>query len=133
MFPWLWIFAPQVRWPLSGPVAQDLSTDAFFQGIPPGAGVPEIEKQAFELASYGKQLGWLTDVLLDAIGADALPSAAARDALANLRALRDKIERIKERHRGDRVDAAIALLDRIQADDPDALRRLLRRYPRDGV
>jgi hypothetical protein len=133
MFPWLWIFAPQVRWPLSGGVAQDLSTEAFFQGIRPGAGVPAIEKQAFEQASYGKQLGWLTDVLLDAIRADALPSAAAREAFANLRALRDKIDRIKDQHRGDRVEAAIALLDRIQADDPDTLRRLLQRYPRAGA
>ena len=61
MFPWLWIFAPTTYWPLSGAVSQDLTPEAFFRGIRPGAGVPGIEKQVFEQASYGKQLGWLID------------------------------------------------------------------------
>jgi hypothetical protein len=50
MFPWLWINATKVRFPLSGAVEQDLSTDTFFAGIKPGAGVPGIEKRVFEQA-----------------------------------------------------------------------------------
>ena len=110
MFPWLWIFALQTYWPLSGAVSQDLATDAFFRGIRPGAGVPAIERQVFEQALHGKQLGWLSDVVIEAIDANALRSAGAREALASLRTLHGRVERIKIEHRQDRADAAIALL-----------------------
>jgi hypothetical protein len=46
MFPWLWVYAPQISWPLSGAVTQDLTPDAFFRGIKPGAGVPAIEERS---------------------------------------------------------------------------------------
>ena len=128
MFPWLWIFAPAIRFPWSGAVAQDFTLDAFFRGIRPGAGVPAIEQQVFEQASYGKQLGWLIDVLVDAIDPNALRVPEAQKALASLNALRLKAERIKADHREDLADAAIALLDRIQEDSPDELRRVLLRY-----
>jgi len=127
MFPWLWINATDLRFPLSGEVDQDLS-ETFFNGIKPGAGVPGIEKQVFDQASYGKQLGWLTDVLVEAISARAMKSAEGRESLAKLKDLHSKIGRIKKDHRQDRFDAATALLDRMQADSPDELRRLLRRY-----
>jgi hypothetical protein len=128
MFPWLWIFAPTTYWPLSGAVSQDLTPEAFFRGIRPGAGVPGIEKQVFEQASYGKQLGWLIDVMVDAIGPDELRSAEARGSLASLAKLQAKIERIKSEHRQDRAEAAIALLDQIEADSPEELKRVLLRY-----
>ena len=48
MFPWLWLYAPQISWPLSGAVTEAISTDAFFRGIKPGAGVPAVEQQVFE-------------------------------------------------------------------------------------
>ena len=128
MFPWLWLYAPQISWPLSGAVTEAISTDAFFRGIKPGAGVPAVEQQVFEQASYGKQLGWLTDVLIEATDAKALQSAAAKASLADLKNLHDKVERIKSQHRQDRADAAIALLDQIAADSPEELGRLLLRY-----
>ena len=128
MFPWLWLYAPQISWPLSGAVTEAVSTDAFFRGIKPGAGVPAIEQQVFEQASYGKQLGWLTDVLVEAIDVKSLQSAGAKASLADLKNLHDKVERIKSQHRQDRVGAAIALLDQISADSPEELGRLLLRY-----
>jgi hypothetical protein len=128
MFPWLWIYAPQIAWPLSGAVTEQLSTDAFFRGIKPGAGVPAIEQQVFEQASYGKQLGWLMDLLVEAIDPATLRSPKAQAALASLKKLRAKVERIKNECRQDRTDAAIALLDKIQADSPEELERLLLRY-----
>src|SRR5450432_877025 len=114
MFPWFWIYAPQISWPLSGAVTEQLSTDAFFRGIKPGAGVPAIEQQVFEQASYGKQLGWLMDVLVEAIDAGTLRSPEAQASLASLKELQAKVEQIKSEHRRDRTDAAIALLDKIQ-------------------
>ena len=67
MFPWLWHWAPQVHLPWSGDVAQRIApaTHWFFQGIQPGAGHPRIEEEAFDVASYGKQLGLITELLLD--------------------------------------------------------------------
>lgn len=101
MFPWLWIFAPQTYWPLSGAVSQDLFTDAFFRGILPGAGVPAIERRIFEEASYGKQLGWIIDVLADSIDPASLPTEEARQALIDLKQLQAKGRRIKELVRRD--------------------------------
>ncbi len=130
MFPWIWLYAPQISWPLSGAVREDFSTEAFFRGIKPGAGVPAIEEQVFEQASYGKQLGWLTDVLVEAIDANTLQSAEARTSLLNLKQLQAKVACIKSQHRQARANAATALLDQIQADSPEELSRLLRRYDR---
>jgi hypothetical protein len=128
MFPWLWIFAPQVAWPLSGAVTEAFSTAAFFRGIKPGAGVPAVEQQIFEQASYGKQLGWLMDVLVDAIDPATLRSPRAQASLLNLKKLDAKVERIKSEHHQERLDAAIALLDQLQTESPQELARLLQRY-----
>ena len=40
MFPWLWVWAPQRRFPFSGDVSQDIepSVSAFFKSIRPEAG-----------------------------------------------------------------------------------------------
>ena len=128
MFPWLWLYAPQIAWPLSGAVTEAFSTEAFFRGIRPGAGLPAVERQIFEQASYGKQLGWLMDVLVDAVDSARLRSPQAEAALLNLKKLHATAERIKSEHRQDRVDAAIALLDQLQTDSPQELARLLQRY-----
>jgi len=130
MLPWLWLYAPQISWPLSGAVTEAISTDAFFRGIKPGAGVPAVEQQVFEQASYGKQLGWLMDVLVEAVDPATLRSPDARAALVSLKKLRAKVEQIKSEHRQDRIDAAIALLDKIQANSPEDLELLLLRYER---
>jgi hypothetical protein len=130
MFPWLWISAPQISWPLSGAVTQDLTPEAFFRGIKPGAGVPDVEQQVFEQASYGKQLGWLMDVLVEAVDPATLRAPEAQAALVSLKKLRAKVERIKSEHRQDRLDDAIALLDKIQANSPEDLELLLLRYER---
>ena len=130
MLPWLWLYAPQISWPLSGAVTEAISTDAFFRGIKPGAGVPAVEQQVFEQASYGKQLGWLTDLLVAAVDPAALRSPEAQAALVSLKKLRAKVEQIKSAHRQDRIDAAIALLDKIQANSPEDLELLLLRYER---
>ena len=66
MHPWLWFWAPQIHFPWSGSLAQNIApnTSWFSDLIQPGAGNARIEAQAFATASYGKQLGLITDVLL---------------------------------------------------------------------
>jgi len=67
MFPWLWVWAPDLNFPWSGSVAQRIepNTNWFFDAIPDGAGDRRIEKKAFGVASYGRQLGLLTEVLIE--------------------------------------------------------------------
>lgn len=97
MFPWLWMFAPQVHLPWSGSVAQQIAPDThwFFSGIRPDAGDARIEEQAFGVASYGKQLGLITDVLLALAQASPPASAQAQASIDKLKILQARIERLK--------------------------------------
>ena len=102
MFPIFWFWAPQLRLPFSGDVAQDIepSLDLFFAGIKPRSGNRRIEAKAFDVASYGDQLGVITELLLE--WAERLP-ADAQLASAPLQELRDihaRIAAIKDEEYG---------------------------------
>lgn len=117
MFPWLWFWAPQLHLPLSGSVAQRIEpiTHWFFDSIPPAAGNGRIERKAFEVASYGRQLGLITEVLLDVAQRETMRTAAARDSLERLQAIHAAIEAIKDSE----VDALVGEIE-------DRLRQLKR-------
>ena len=120
MFPWLWFWAPQVHLPWSGDVAQRVAptTHWFFQGIRPGAGHPRIEEEAFDVASYGKQLGLITELLLDlSRRSDGTPSKEAAEAQDKLVEIARRIEAIKGQE---------------YVRDADALERQLREARRRG-
>lgn len=97
MFPWFWLWAPQLRLPFSGDVVQDIEPrlDWFFAGIKPEAGNARIEARAFDVASYGHQLGVITDALIDM--AERLPAEvmAGSEPLKQLRDIRDRVEAVK--------------------------------------
>lgn len=97
MFPWIWLWAPQLRLPFGGDVTQDIepTLQAFFRGIKPGSGDARIEAQAFDVASYGDQLGVITRLLLE--WAERLPADAQEKSkpLEELRAIHAAIEAIK--------------------------------------
>jgi hypothetical protein len=97
MNPWLWLWAPHIHFPWSGAVAQtiDPSTSWFAQHIQPGAGHAAIEEKAFALASYGKQLGLITEVLIDLADQAPALSPQAAESLATLRQLQRQIHTIK--------------------------------------
>jgi hypothetical protein len=116
MFPWLWLWAPQLHFPFSGSVAQEIApdTDWFFAGIPRSAGDARIEREAFGVASYGKQLGLITEVLL-ALAQETPPaSAAARESVARLKKIRDEIENIKSIETEHWVEALADEVRRVQ-------------------
>ena len=94
MFPWLWWWAPQIQFPLSGPVMQDFDPGNawFFKAIKPQAGDAEIEKQAFDIATYGKQLGLISEVLIELAQAQLPPNAASRPSLDALQAIQNDIK-----------------------------------------
>ncbi len=98
MYPWLWFWAPQLHFPWSGSVDQRIepNTNWFFDAIAPAAGNGKIEKQAFELASYGRQLGLIMEVLIDVAEHENSLSADAASSLERLKSLKAQIEKFKE-------------------------------------
>jgi hypothetical protein len=98
MFPWFWLWAPQLRLPFSGDVAQDIEPrlDWFFAGIKPQAGNARIEARAFDVATYGDQLGVITRLLIELAERQPAEVQAASQPLKELRAIRERIEAIKE-------------------------------------
>lgn len=97
MFPWFWIWAPHLQFPLSGNVSQDIEPVAsLFSGATDAeAGDPRIEQKAFDVASYGKQLGLITEVLIE-IAEQSLPNNGdANESLRRLKCIRAEIERVK--------------------------------------
>jgi hypothetical protein len=127
MFPWLWFWSPTLHLPFSGSVAQQIEPDTqwFFAGIPAQAGNGQIEKKAFEVASYGSQLGWITEVLLAQASPGSVDAAQAAGALRKLEQAHAQIEVVKKQSRAELAEAASAALARLQQADPAAYERLL--------
>jgi len=98
MFPWFWFWAPQVHLPFSGSVAQRIEPDTnwFFGAIAPEAGDGRIEQKAFAVASYGRQLGLVAEVLIDLAEQQPPRTAKGRDALARLKEIQARIEDLKD-------------------------------------
>jgi len=67
----------------------------FSESVDPEAGNPKIEQKAFEVASYGKQLGLITEVLIE-IAEEALPEKGkGNESLQRLKRIKTEIEKIK--------------------------------------
>lgn len=126
MVPWLWFWAPQLHFPWSGAVSQNIEprTDWFARLVPEDAGDAEIEAEATRIASYGRQLGLLTELLLGLAGqARALPPEAAR-ARDQLQALSREIEALKTSRRGRSADRLLRELQALQRRDGAAFGQL---------
>ena len=98
MFPWILFWSPQLYFPWSGNVTQaiDPDTEWVLGAVTPRAGNGRVEKRTLtEVASYGRQLGWITEVLMDIANEQAALSPQAAQSLAKLKAIRDRIEAIK--------------------------------------
>ena len=126
MFPWFFIFAPQWHLPFSGSVAQriDPQTDWFFDGIDATSGDSRIERQAFEVASYGRQLGLLTEVLVELAEQVPPQSETAVKSLKRLRAIQLEIEKIKTKDAASLVSDVEQALYRLQKQHPAEYERL---------
>jgi hypothetical protein len=94
------------------------------------AGNAAIEREVNEdVASYGRQIGWLNDIV--AALAAAAPAAiegdaAAADSLAKLKAAQEKIAAIKERRKQSALERAREALDALGSADRQAYRSLVR-------
>ncbi len=119
---WWWFYMPQHHWPLSGAVTQDIEASLLRQ-----ARDARIEREVLrDVASYGRQLGVLTDVvqaLTRAVGTDAVRNEDA-EALEKLAEIAARVASIKERHAPSPSDLKRGL-DGLRKRDPQAWQSLL--------
>ena len=96
MLPWFWLWAPRFNYPWSGNFAQDISPDTtwFFGAIKPEAGNGDVEKEIFEVVSYGRQLGLITEVLLSVASTDTIGAEQATESLRRLKHIYAEIKRL---------------------------------------
>jgi hypothetical protein len=132
MYPWLWFWSPTLHLPFSGSVAQQIEPDTswFFAGIPPSAGNGDLEKKAFDVASYGRQLGWITEVLLADKQSEAVSAGKGKDSLKKLETAYREIEAAKKQSRAEIAEAAASALEKLREADRPAYDRLLALAPR---
>ena len=116
----LWMF----RLPMSGDVTQRITAPWFSPAVTVNyAGDPVIEDRVVtEVASYGKQIGWLSEIALALANHQPPPAETVR----RLEEATQKIETIKKEVQQSSWDAANSALDRLQRDDPKGYQKLLR-------
>jgi hypothetical protein len=87
------------------------------------AGDKKIESEVVsEVASFGKQLGVLSDALQEVI------DGKSGKGIEKFRELVADIAEIKEKYKKDIADRIESDLDRLRQQDPEALARILKKY-----
>jgi hypothetical protein len=86
------------------------------------AGIPSVEREVIsDVASFGKQLGILSEAILE------IADGAAGDKVERLRKLVSEVEAVKERHKRDLQIEAEDALRRLRVADPLAFKFLIGR------
>ena len=115
---------PWTPFPSLSDLMQNISTNWFSPTVEYNfAGNRAVEADVVSnVASYGRQLGAITDAVLE------IAKDAKGPALAHLRDLAKKIEQRKEERQASLEEELRRKLDNLQKSDPDTLQRLLLRY-----
>ena len=123
MNPWLTPYY-WFKSPLSGDVTQDISPNWFSPTVEVNyAGDKNIEAKVIsEVASYGKQLGILSEAVLALAGDNMAPE------IERLREVNDQVNKIKEENSLDLGQTARESLERLWESDPDAFADLIRHF-----
>lgn len=121
MNPWLFIWAPQLTFPFGGSVAQRIEPRTFFDAIPDSAGDGDIERRAFEVASYGRQLGLITEVLMDLTAQTPPSTAKGKRSLERLRKIQQRVEQLKDDDALDALEQIESQLARLKKKHPERL------------
>jgi hypothetical protein len=126
MNPWLFPWWGLLKGPFSGDVTQDISPVTSW--LSPQfefnfAGNRRIESEVMaDVASYGKQLGILSEAVLE------IADGSKGEAVERLKKLVDQIDTIKNQHE-DRLEQKVkADLDLLKRQNPKTLERLLKDY-----
>ena len=114
------------RAPLSGDVTQDINPVTSW--LSPQfefnfAGNRQLEsKVVSQVASYGKQLGVVTDALVE------LAQGEQGEALKKLQQMQADIEQLKQQHQQQLLAQVKSGLGELQRKDPEALKQLLTEF-----
>lgn len=81
------------EFPLSGNVAQKWFDDV----INAGAGDAKVEKKVVEVASYGRQLGLISEIIIDLANQMPPDTETGKQSLERLTAIQEEIEAVKKR------------------------------------
>jgi hypothetical protein len=131
MFPWSFNFNPQVNgwevhWPLGGPVSQDIVASLLTQ-----AGSSRVEWRVLEeVASYGRQIGVLSELVRELSDSRPPQSDRTRRAREQLDQFMERIEHIKEQEA--KNSKAPAVPEDLESAR-ELHRALLKRYPQLGA
>jgi hypothetical protein len=99
----------------------------FFSQIGPQAGNGETERVIVrDVASYGRQLGWITEVLLSQAGVQEIPPDEATKSLKKLQGAYHAVEAVKGRSKLAR--SAAAALEELKRSNPAEFAQLLARF-----
>jgi hypothetical protein len=122
-------------WPLFQAAKFFQGPTTFDQPINPGwfdvdinnyAGNPQIEKDVVEkVASFGKQLGILTEAVLELAGNKPRPDSSA---ITRLREIAAQVEAQKTLNKASLAEHAAAAMKRLAKAEPDAARRIAAVY-----
>ncbi|MGB0712545.1 MAG: hypothetical protein ACPGUC_03185 [Gammaproteobacteria bacterium] len=125
--PWTLFLAPRFYFPWSGDVVQriDPETNWFSREIRPEAGDANTEQAAFQVASYGRQLGLITEVLDDLATQMNPTTSEGTQALNRLRGVKQRIEALKAE--GLAVDGLVEQAQGLRETDPAAYREFAKR------
>jgi aspartokinase len=129
MYPWLWFWPPQLHFPWSGSVAQRISTE-LFDLIQPGAGDSNVERKAFEVASYGKQIGLITEVLLGVADKGAIDLKHYEESLHRLKEIQATIDRLKDYEAAVSAYQIVEQLEKLRKQSPEEYERIVSRLER---
>jgi hypothetical protein len=112
------------NWPFSGSVMQQITAPWFSPSLTfDFAGDPAVEDRVVtEVASYGSQLGWLTDMVLALVDKKSPPE----DSLNKLRLAAEQITKIKEAVGQTAIQKATSALDDLQRDNGAEYEQLIR-------
>ncbi|MFL5438595.1 MAG: hypothetical protein ACJ79W_05500, partial [Myxococcales bacterium] len=108
----------------------DPNTSWFFDGISDTAGDKTLERKAFEVASYGRQLGLITEVLIDLAARLPPTSAEAVKSLVRLRDIQNRIEQLKDTDTIEIAQQIDGLLVRLEKKNPDRVAAACKRVDR---
>lgn len=113
MNPWSWM----VKSPLSGDVDQEFVSSFFSPKVSFNlAGDAGIEKEVVQsVASYGKQLGLITEVLLE------LTNDSSSESVKELKAVNERVKAVKERTRVRDVATIESMLDGLPEQERSTL------------
>jgi len=124
MMPWLNLW-PGAQASMDAPLSGDVSQwfRIFSPTIVNGAGEPALEREIVEnVATYGKQIGELTDVVLALAAQGKLPET---QALAELKTIAAAVAEKKAEYRQNALERARKAMDDLREHDPEGYALLL--------